>query len=245
MFEIRTFPLLKSTNDTAFEFIDTNRAKHGLVIQAKEQTKGRGQGKNRWLSTPNENGTFSILLNCPFLEVKNFFLLNVLVSLSLKAFLSKKTKKEVAIKWPNDILVGGKKICGILIENRMRGNFFQWSVIGIGINVNQTLFETFDREATSLKIITKREYNILEIISSYLDEFKEYLEKIEDETFFEKLKEEYETSLYLLDEVSSFEKEGSVFQGKIIGIDVSGKLLIQSEDTLMSSYLPNEISYCI
>src|SRR5690606_28910585 len=106
---------------------------------AKNQTQGRGQRDNSWLSEPNSNITFSFVLYPTFLNLQKHFILNMLISLGIVDWL-KSLSVKASIKWPNDIMIGDKKVTGILIENSSNSREIKQSVIGIGVNVNQKQF---------------------------------------------------------------------------------------------------------
>ena len=124
------------------------------VVAAYSQTMGKGQGEHRWLSEPGMNLTFSILLTEEALShilPKEQFIISALTALSLIEFLHEYGIKA-KIKYPNDIYVGEKKICGTLIENSLKSNRFSWSIIGIGLNVNQVEFDTSLPNPTSMRL---------------------------------------------------------------------------------------------
>ena len=119
------------------------------VLSALEQTAGRGQRGNTWTSTPGENLMFSIVLKDPKISARDQFVLNEIASLSVVDFLSMHGI-SARIKWPNDIYVRSKKICGILIENSLQGSAISSSIIGIGLNINQRNFNVNLPNPTSM-----------------------------------------------------------------------------------------------
>lgn len=119
------------------------------VLSAYEQTDGRGQRGNTWTSTPGENLMFSIVLKNPKVSARDQFVINEITSLSIVDFLSQH-RISARIKWPNDIYVGSKKICGILIENSLRGSGISSSILGIGLNINQRNFDVNLPNPTSM-----------------------------------------------------------------------------------------------
>ncbi len=119
------------------------------VLSAWEQTAGRGQRGNTWTSNAGENLMFSIVLKSPVLTAEDHFALNEIASLSVADFLSTYGIKA-EIKWPNDIYVDEKKICGVLIENSFRGKSISSSIIGIGLNINQRNFNVNLPNPTSM-----------------------------------------------------------------------------------------------
>ena len=149
------------------------------VVSALEQTSGRGQRGNQWYSAPGQNLLFSIVLKSPSLIAKNHFALNEMAALSVTDFLSAYGIKA-EIKWPNDIYVGEKKICGILIENSFLGNAISSSIIGIGLNINQRNFNVSLPNPTSLVLCSAQDEPLdidrclcrfMDIFTSYHDRF--------------------------------------------------------------------------
>src|SRR5690606_25093723 len=112
----------------------------GTVIMAVDQYAGKGQQGTVWQSEPGKNLTFSLLLTPFFLSPKHQFRLTVAVSVALVRALATLLGERVAIKWPNDLYVGDRKIGGMLIENILQGPRWKSAIIGIGLNVNQTVF---------------------------------------------------------------------------------------------------------
>lgn len=169
------------------------------VVAALEQTSGKGQRNNRWISAPGENLTFSVALKFPEsgtarglepMKAYDQFVLSEIAALSVVDLLAEHGI-QARIKYPNDIYVGEKKICGILIENSLRGESIQYSIIGIGLNVNQRNFDVTLPNPTSMllccessglsKHTTSHEarpsFEIREILEDYMDIFQAYLER--------------------------------------------------------------------
>ena len=145
--DIMWFKSLDSTNEEARRHI--SEIDNLSVLSALEQTDGRGQRGNTWTSNAGENLMFSIVLKSPVLMAEDNFALNEIAALSVADFLSTYGIKA-EIKWPNDIYVGEKKICGILIENSFRGKTISSSIIGIGLNINQRNFNVNLPNPTSM-----------------------------------------------------------------------------------------------
>src|ERR1700747_2779313 len=127
-----------SVNTHATELLKAVKLPEGTVIYTKKQTAGRGQRGNTWVSEDGKNLTMCFVFHPNFLNAANSFLLSMTVSLALHDLLTEllTEKQEVKIKWPNDILIDGKKVAGILIENVLREEQLSSSVIGIGLNLN-------------------------------------------------------------------------------------------------------------
>ena len=131
------------------------------VVAAESQSAGRGQGDHKWHNEPGENLTFSLLLKFPplrELNVCNVLLLTEMITYALREFLASEGI-AARIKWPNDIYVGDLKICGILIENILDGSNVSASIIGVGLNLNQTDFPSDIPNPTSVSLLTGRRYD--------------------------------------------------------------------------------------
>lgn len=134
-------PVLDSTNDFARRLISKTNPMDGTVILTDNQRAGRGQGGNSWESEPGKNLTFSVIYDTSFLPVSDQYVLNMAVAAAaLTALEGWVEAGRLAIKWPNDLLAGGRKLGGILIENTLRGNRLRHSIIGIGLNIGQREF---------------------------------------------------------------------------------------------------------
>lgn len=131
----------------------------GLTVLCRRQTAGRGQRGNSWESEPGKNITMSLLLKPAGLHPSRQFLVSQAVSVAIVTVLSRYIPgHEVSIKWPNDIYVGDRKICGILIENSITQNGINHCIVGMGINVNQTRFLSDAPNPVSMAMLTGREY---------------------------------------------------------------------------------------
>lgn len=131
----------------------------GLTVLCRRQTAGRGQRGNSWESEPGKNITMSLLLKPAGLHPSRQFLVSQAVSVAIVTVLSRYLPgHEVSIKWPNDIYVGDRKICGILIENSITQNGINHCIVGMGINVNQTRFLSDAPNPVSMAMLTGREY---------------------------------------------------------------------------------------
>jgi BirA family biotin operon repressor/biotin-[acetyl-CoA-carboxylase] ligase len=147
---------------------------------------------------------------------------------------------EAEIKWPNDILVNKQKIAGILIQNKLQGNYITHSVIGLGFNVNQLVFKHYFPKATSLSLLLNKEYEVLEIQEQFLSFLSTRLirlKKGENQT------NEYLKALFLNDTPAAFESDNKQFMGIIKGVSESGKLLIQLEDDSITAFENQQVKY--
>lgn len=223
--KIISLPSCESTNTVLASLSDANRLEEGTVVITENQTKGRGQAGNQWVTEPGANLTFSVLLKPIFLEPGRQFFLNMMVGLAVCDTIKSVAGWPALVKWPNDVLVNDKKACGILIENQLHGQQFVQAVVGIGLNVNQ---EKFSYEgAASLKNLTKRIFDktaVLEVLLENLEKRYDQLKKGE----FELLTTEYHELLYRRAEQHAYEADGKDFFGIITGVDEIGRLCIDT-----------------
>ena len=219
---------VESTNTWVADFTEQYPAEtHGLVVAAKEQTAGRGQRGNVWQSAPNENLTVSICLQPITLKATELFVLSQWVALSVLAVLKEVLPHaKIQLKWPNDILINHKKIAGILIENQITGSFVSKSIIGIGLNINQTIFPG-SLSATSLAIESGRQFDPKDILNLILDQ----LEIRHDWLLHQRplLKVQYLRSLLGYQEWLRYETNtGEQFEAEIVDVEISGRIVLQT-----------------
>ena len=184
-----------STNDEARR--DISEIDNLSVVSALEQTKGRGQRGNRWSSQPGENLTFSLVVKDFRIKANEQSAISQATALSLVDLLSRHEIKA-RIKWPNDIYAGDEKICGILIENSLKGSEIDWSIIGIGLNVNQTAFPEDLPNPTSMKLCTgnSNPYNTREILEEFMGIFTGYYrEYLNGNGALDRLEEQFVSNL--------------------------------------------------
>lgn len=160
-----------STNDEA------RGGAEGLVIVARRQTRGRGQGDHTWSSEEGMNLTFSVVFEPRFIDAADAFRVSQMVALAIGDAL-REYGIEARLKWPNDVYVGGLKIAGILIENDVRGSVLARTVAGIGLNVNQTEFPADLPNPVSMRALTEREYSLDEVLEAVLAKLGERYEAL-------------------------------------------------------------------
>ena len=205
---------IDSSNNEIKRLYQKKLHSNGLVVWAKKQTEGRGQGNNKWLSYPNKNLTFSIFLSGDNLNFSSQFCLNLITSLSVKKVLVSNGINSIFIKWPNDILSVNKKISGILIENLFRGEKLMGSIVGVGINVNQIAFPN-NLNASSMKMITRKAFSLKKVFHAFLKIFSDNLLHYSD---FDLLKSDFNKSLFRKNEFIEYEINGNTKTGKILGL---------------------------
>lgn len=210
------------------------------IVVSEHQTNGRGQMGTHWQSQNAKNLMFSVFKEVPNLSISSHFYLSMAVSLAIYNALKTFQISNLHIKWPNDILAEQHKICGILIENVIKQNQIRSSIIGIGINVNQTSFENLPN-ATSMKLISNNHFDRDEVLQEVLEQLNQYLSLIKRKSY-QDLKMEYESKLFRKDKPSTFKyRNDNLFTGYIKGVSESGHLQVLVEDNIMKSFDLKEI----
>ena len=231
---------IDSTNSFLKEMISKGIVADYTVVTAEQQTNGRGQMGTVWESDKGKNLIFSMFKDLSMHDVEFPFYISMAISLAILKTLKALNIPDLKIKWPNDILSADKKICGILIENVIK-NKLSSTIIGIGVNVNQTNFENLQK-ASSLKNITGIHYNLDEILQSIVKYTKEYSSVLINEAY-DVVKNEYETSLFRKNKPSTFKNtEGVLFSGFIKGVTKYGKLQVILEDEIVKKFDLKEIT---
>ena len=200
------------------------------VVAAVNQTAGRGQRGNRWISAPGDNLTFSLLLKPERLPAREVMAITCLATLAVRDTLRGEGVPAV-IKWPNDIYVGKRKICGMLVENGLSGPDIAWSVVGIGINLNQTQFPGEVLNPTSLKRLTGRSYALEPFLEKVCGELEKHLPELDSREGRDGLREAYERDLFQKDSPATYRDlaTGEEFSGIIRGITPEGLLRVEAE----------------
>ncbi len=224
-----------STNLYLKDLMNIKSLEDYTIVVAEKQRLGRGQMGTKWESKPFKNLTFSVLRKIDSGEVTNPFILNICVSLAVYTLLSKLQLPDLKIKWPNDILSGNFKICGILIENILSGNRILASVIGIGLNVNQTTFNNL-QNVSSLKLLTGKTFNLDHLLAEFQSVLKQTFLEL-DEKGAVKMQKKYENVLFRKDKPSTFkDNEGNLFMGFIQGVSNEGRLVVTLEDNIKKEF---------
>ncbi|WP_317045245.1 biotin--[acetyl-CoA-carboxylase] ligase [Formosa algae] len=163
---------IDSTNTFLKQLSSCEMVEDYTVVVAKEQTMGRGQMGTIWESETAKNLMFSVFKDVSFVPVEKQFYISMVTAIGIYKALKKLALPRVKIKWPNDILSADKKICGVLIENIVTSNGLRDSVLGIGVNVNQTDFVGLPK-ASSLVNMVGRVFDLDEVLHHILVELKE------------------------------------------------------------------------
>jgi len=233
-----------STNDYLRELLSNFKPLgEGTAILAEEQFQGKGQRGSTWVSEPGKNLTTSILLKPHFLSIEQQFALSATVAIAVVNWLKRKTKQDVTVKWPNDIYVGSKKIAGILIENKLKGNKIDASIIGIGININQVNFDTATT-ITSLSILTdKVDYVIKDLAPELFASIQTEYNTLYTQSWRSQL-DHYNELLFWKGEEKPFLVAGEKKTGIIKAVGIDGQLQVLIDNKLQKFNI-KEISHLI
>lgn len=228
-----------STNNYAMALVQKGEAISGQGIFALEQTAGKGRRGKAWESNGGENVILTINKQMQWLPLQQQFQLSIAVSLGCFDFFSKFIKENIKIKWPNDIFLYDRKAGGILIENVIRGNLWQWSVIGIGLNINQ---ENFDEgiKAISLKQVTGIHYDIIKLGGELVDMVINRINQLESGEF-NNLLYQYNENLFSRNKIVKLKKGNIVFETKIEKISPEGELV--TKDVIERKFKFDEVEW--
>ena len=218
-----------STNDYLKNLQSGTTLPDFSVVIAEQQQSGRGQRGSKWVSEKGKNLTFSVLKKNIGLSGQQHFYLNTWVSLALLKVLDKLEIPQLRVKWPNDIMSGTLKICGILIENVWQGSQIVHSVIGIGLNVNQLAFPGLPR-AGSMALATGKQFDLDKVFMLLMEQLRSDFKKGGTQFYAAALRD-YEEQLYCRNFTAKFKTEdGTIFTGSIRGVTAEGKLLVAGKD---------------
>ena len=237
---IYRIPETTSTNDDARD----PKYRHGDIVWAERQTAGRGQRGHTWTSAEGENLTFTLVLEPRFLPVGEQFLLSEAVALALTDTFAQ-AGIETRIKWTNDIYAGDRKLVGILIEHSYSGPRLARTVVGIGINVNQTEFDPALPNPVSMAAAAGRTFDRGEVLEAFCERLEAryaQLERGDTET----LQCDYRERMYGLGERRTFRyPDGTPVEAVIEGVRPSGELLLRHDDGTLREYLFKEINFVL
>jgi BirA family biotin operon repressor/biotin-[acetyl-CoA-carboxylase] ligase len=236
-------PVVDSTNSYASEILRQNRPADGTLIYSFNQQKGKGQRGTYWESEANKNVALSLILYPHFLPAERQFLLSIITSLAVADVMAGLLgpAADLKIKWPNDIYVGERKIAGILIENTLRDQQIQSSIIGLGMNVNQQSFNSI-MTATSLCLESKKEYDLKEVLQSFCEHMEaRYLQLRSGQ--LEQLKQNYLKRLYRLGQWEEYVAGDEIIKGCIRGVNNDGRLLLERESGIITDLGIKEIRF--
>ena len=222
------FYKIGSTN-TAAMAAAAEGAPEGSVFLAEEQLAGRGRGANSWQS-PRSTGIYCSVVVRPTLPPSEVLVLSLAAGLAVHASIQQVDSRVTAdLKWPNDVLIGGKKVCGILTEMNAEATRVRYIVVGIGINVNQASFPK-ELQATSLRLETGSEWSRVELIAALLKSLdREYRQLLEDPCARESILRRFaENSSWAQGKAVCIEENGAVCEGTTEGLDARGFLRVRT-----------------
>jgi BirA family biotin operon repressor/biotin-[acetyl-CoA-carboxylase] ligase len=222
------FYKMGSTN-TAAMAAAAEGAAEGSVFLTEEQTAGRGRGTNSWQS-PRSTGIYCSVVVRPSLPPSEVLVLSLAAGLAVRAaILQVDSRVTPDLKWPNDVLVDGKKVCGILAEMNAEATRVRYIVVGIGINVNQENFPQ-ELQATSLRLVTGSEWSRVELAAALLKSLdREYRELLEDSDARDSILRRFaENSSWAKGKKVRIEENGSAFEGTTESLDPRGFLRVRT-----------------
>lgn len=224
-----------------------------IVVVAEYQTAGRGCGSNTWESERGKNLTFSVLLHPTEIPADCQFRISEAVSVALCETLERCFRplspadsspnlgeQEISIKWPNDIYVGDRKICGILIENQLRGRLISDSIVGIGLNVNQMEFRSDAPNPVSLAQLTGHEEDREALLQAFLQRLSDTMAMAP-----EVLIEAYRSRLYRREGIHPFSDKEGTFEAKVLNVLDDGRLVLLDTEGKARMYAFKEVVFII
>lgn len=235
-------PVVDSTNNYAMAQAVKGGAQHGAAYFALEQTAGKGQRGRQWLTNPGENIMVSTVIRAAELPFHQQFPLSAAMALACYDFFKKYAGDETKIKWPNDIYWRDRKAAGILIENRLDTirRQWNWAIVGMGININQTRFGEGFKNPVSLKQITGKTFDMLELTRELCASQENWWQQLRTGSMQE-LWSAYHEALYCAGKTVRLKKLNSVFETEICGVTESGQL--HTRDTMDRYFEVGEVEW--
>ena len=213
-----------STNNYAMAQVHAGLAKHGFCYFAHHQTAGKGQRGKSWLTQAGENVSISVVIDPGRLLLSDQFLLSASAALSCYDFVKGYAGIETRVKWPNDIYWCDRKAGGILIENVVAGTRWQYAIVGIGLNINQTIFPTHLPNPVSLKQISNNHYDAEQMareLCYFFDNRYQQTQADKQATIIE----DYNNVLYKRNETVKLRHKNILFDTVIKGVNIQGRLV--------------------
>lgn len=217
------------------------------MVRACRQTAGRGQRGNSWESQPDMNFTGSLFFKLPGFSAKNQFIISEAVALAVVDAL-KLLDVDAKVKWPNDVYVGDRKICGILIEHSVMGMNLSHSIAGIGVNLNQSEFFSDAPNPASVIQLTKNSHSIEDFTHSLGRILEKSLNALTDDDALKSTHQRFLDTLWRGDgNYYSFRdvKSGCKFKARIADIEMSGQLLLSLPDNTTRRYVFKEVEFLL
>lgn len=231
---VHHFYKVGSTNTAAMSAAAED-APEGSVYLAEEQTAGRGRGANSWQS-PRSTGIYCSIILRPALPPSEVLVLSLAAGLAVRAAVEQvDSRVSPDLKWPNDVLIGGKKVCGILTEMNAEATRVRYIVVGVGINVNQASFPK-ELSATSLRLTTGSEWSRVELVAALLKSLdREYRALLNDPDAHGSILRRFaESSSWVQGKAVRIEENGAAFEGTTEGLDPRGFLQVRTAQRLQT-----------
>ena len=231
---------IDSTNDFLKGLSNDVSIQNYTVVTAKTQTNGKGQMGAKWVSESGKNLIVSVLVKNVLTNIDEIFDLNVAIALSIINVLESQNIPKLSIKWPNDIMSGNKKIAGILIENIIKSDNSIYSIIGIGLNVNQTNFDDLPN-ASSIKNIMYKDFDKEIILNKIIKSIQKNILELENNNQTQ-LWTLYNDKLFKKGNIMAFKNNTDLkFMGIIQQVSRNGKLQLLTENDILQEYDIKEI----
>lgn len=233
---------IDSTNRLASDLLSKTNPEHGFLVITDYQTDGKGQYGRFWQSAAGQNILASFIVYPQHIEIEKIFRLHLACSLAILECLEFYSLKNLGIKWPNDIYAGDRKIAGILIQNNLKAGKIVGSVIGIGINVNQTDFPD-SLNASSIQLEIGKSINREHLVSQLRQNLLHNIQ-VSDEVGWDLMLNRYNAALYLKGISTSFTlMDGTVLTGSIQAVDSYGTIILLDSDQVLREYKFGELKY--
>ena len=229
---------VQSTGEIIPKFLNSLEKKESLVVVAEFQTAGKGCGSNSWESEKGKNLTFSLLIHPEDIPASRQFVVSMAMANSIAKVVSMYVK-DVSIKWPNDIYVGDRKICGMLIENTLQGSTIKDSIIGVGVNVNQLRFVSDAPNPVSLANLTGKLYDKEMLLQQLLEAFDAEWSDLEG------VRMRYLPQLYRRTGFHRYRDELSEFLAELVTVEDDGHLVLRNIDGYAHRYAFKEVTFII
>lgn len=228
---IKILDHVSSTNDYMLEHIKSGEiSEEGSVVVANYQSAGKGLDQNKWESEAGKNLTFSILLKPGFLKADQQFQLTKIISLAVFDFIRNYLPNErIKVKWPNDVYVGNKKIAGMLINNTIQGKEIMFTVVGIGININQQTFGHDVLNPTSLWHYLSTDLKLDYCLKNVLSHIEKRYRQLKDNDSYQ-INFDYKKALYRLNDFNLYKYKETVISARITGVNEYGQIKLIQKD---------------
>lgn len=228
-----------STNDCIKKYLREDAAE-GLVLTTDFQTSGKGQKGNSWESEAGKNLLFSLLLRPADLPIASQFLISMLVSVGVVKYLQQHID-DLSVKWPNDIYYQDKKLGGILIENTWQGSVVASSIVGIGLNVNQSTFKSNAPNPVSMFQIAGKEFDRADVLKGVLQQIEDFYSPFSEDKIFET----YHQLLYRNDGFHHYVADNKEFDARIQKVEKDGRLVLITRNDERKEFYFKEVSFVI